>query len=165
MSKTKFDLLIKGLDFAHFPINLNISRIKVEFEYLYRYISSLLTTFNILLFKKKLMTFYNRYTSNFFQQRQKKSVIVFKKILNSIHNNIAFTAEMQSNNRLNFLDVLVDNSRPNPVTSTFREPTNTVLCTKWNSFVPRRYKINLINCLLDVCYEICSLYKIIFDQF
>ena len=122
-------------------------------------------TREVTLSHNKPIVFYRYVDDCFSVFSDKKSVIVFKKILNSIHNNIAFTAEMQSNNRLNFLDVLVDNSRPNPVTSTFREPTNTVLYTKWNSFVPRRYKINLINCLLDVCYEICSLYKIIFDQF
>ena len=86
----------------------------------------------------------------------KKSVIEFEKILNSIHPNIAFTTELQSKNRLSFLDVLVDNSGPSLVTSTFRKPIHTGLCTKWNSFVPRRFKINSINCLLDRCYKICS---------
>ena len=36
---------------------------------------------------------------------------------------------------------------------------------KWNSFVFRRFKINLINCLLDRCYKICSSYEIISDEF
>ena len=95
----------------------------------------------------------------------KKLVIEFEKILNSIHPNIAFTTELQSKNCLSFLDVLVDNSGPTLVTSTFRKPTHTGLYTKWNSFVPRRFKINLINCLLDRCYKICSSYKIISDEF
>ena len=47
----------------------------------------------------------------------KKSVIEFEKILNSIHPKIAFTTELQSNNRLSFLNVLVSNSGPNPATS------------------------------------------------
>ena len=95
----------------------------------------------------------------------KNSIIEFEKILNSIHPSIAFTTELQSKNRLSFLNVLIDNSRPNLVTSTFRTPTHTRLYTKWNSFVPRRFKINLINCLLDRCYRICSSYKIICDEF
>ena len=57
---------------------------------------------------------------------------------------MAFITEMQSNNRLSFLDVQVDNSGPNPVSNTFRKPTNTGLHTKWNSFVPRRFKMSLI---------------------
>ena len=86
----------------------------------------------------------------------KKSIIEFEKILNSVHPNIAFTTELQSKNRLSFLDVLVDNSGRNLVTTTFRKLTLSGICTKWNSFVPLRFKINLINCLLDRCYSICS---------
>ena len=71
LSKTEFDLLNKGLNFAHFRLNLNISRIIVQFECLHRQIRSFLTASNRLLFKQKLMTLYNRYTGNFFQQRQK----------------------------------------------------------------------------------------------
>ena len=59
----------------------------------------------------------------------------------------------------------MDNRGPSLVTSTIRKPTHTGLYTKWNSFVPRRFKINLINCLLDRCYKICSTYEIIFDEF
>ena len=72
---------------------------------------------------------------------------------------------MQSNKRLSFLNVLVDNKGPNPVTSTFRKPTHAGSYTKWNSFVPRRFKMNLIICLLDRCYRICGSYKIICDEF
>ena len=43
--------LDKGLDFAHFPLNLQIPRIRVEFEYRYRQICSYLTASNRLLFK------------------------------------------------------------------------------------------------------------------
>ena len=43
LSKTKFDLLNKGLYFAHFSLNLNIPRIRVEFEHLYRQIRSFLS--------------------------------------------------------------------------------------------------------------------------
>ena len=95
----------------------------------------------------------------------KKSVIECEKILNSIHPNIAFTTDLQSKNRLSFLDVVVDNNGPNLITSTFRKPTHTGLYTKWNSFAPRRFKINLINCLLDRCCRIYSSYEIICDEF
>ena len=109
---------------------------------------------------------FHRYVDDYFSVfNDKKSVIEFEKILNSIHPNIAFTTELQSKNRLSFLDVRVDNSGPNLVTSTFRKPTHTGLYTKWNSIVPRRFKINLINCLLDRCYRICSSYEIICDKF
>ena len=84
-------------------------------------------------------------------------MIEFEKILYSIHPNIAFTTELQSKNptiqesltllsqqnyNSSFLNVLVDNSGPNLVTSSFRKPNHTGLYTNWNSFVLRRFKIN-----------------------
>ena len=74
---------------------------------LYRYVDDCLSVFN-----------------------NKISVIEFEKILNSIHPNTAFTTELQSKNRLSFLDVLVDNNGPNLVTRTFRKPTHARLYTK-----------------------------------
>ena len=84
---------------------------------------SLLYNTNLLCFTDTLMI-----ASAF--SMTKKSVIAFEKILYSTHPNIAFTTELQSKNRLSFLDVLVDNSGSNLVTSTFRKPTHTELYTK-----------------------------------
>ena len=122
-------------------------------------------TMEITPLQYKPFVFYRYVDDCFSVFNDKKSVIEFEKILNSIHPNIAFITELQSKNRLSFLDVLVDNSGPSIVTTTFRKPTHTRLYTKWNSFVPRRFKINLINCLSDRCYIICCLYEIISDEF
>ena len=78
---------------------------------------------------------------------------------------VVLATKLQFKIRLNFLDVLIDNSGPNLVSSTFRKPTHTGLRTKWNSFVPHRFEMNLINCLLDRCCRICSSYEIIRDGF
>ena len=71
----------------------------------------------------------------------------------------------QKCNSRRFFDVLVDNSESNLVTSTFRKLIRAGLYTKWNSFVPRRFRMNLIDCLLDCCYRMCSSYEIICDEF
>ena len=81
---------------------------------------------------------------------------IFCNSLNELHPNLKFTTEIQNNKCINFLDVLVDNSSTTVTTSTFRKPTNTELYSKWSSFVPRPYKYNLVNCLLDPAYKICS---------
>ena len=78
--------------------------------------------------------------------------------------NIKFTTEIQNNKCINFLDALVDNSPTTVTTSTFRKPTNTGLYSKWSSFVPRRYKYNLVNCLLDRASKICSSYESISSE-
>ena len=55
----------------------------------------------------------------------KKRLLNVRKFKQYIHPNIAFTTEMQSNNRLRFLDVQVDNSGPNQEPSTFCKPART----------------------------------------
>ena len=71
-------------------------------------------------------------------------MIKFVKFLNSTHHNITFTTEINSRKCLSFLNVLVDNSEPNLVTTSFRKPTHADLYTKWISFVPRGFKMNSI---------------------
>ena len=84
--------------------------------------------------------------------------------LNEVHPNIKFTTEIKNNKCINFLDVLVDNSSTTVTTSTIRKPTNTGLYSKWSSFVPRRYKYNLVNCVLDRAYKISSSYESICSE-
>ena len=84
----------------------------------------------ITTFQCRPFVFYRCIDDCFSVFNDKKSVIEFEKILFSIHPNIAFTTELQFNNRLSFLHVLVDNSGPDLVTNTFRKPTYTELYTK-----------------------------------
>ena len=92
------------------------------------------------------------------------SIKIFCDSLNEVHPNIKFTTEIQNNKCINFLDVLVNNNSTKVTTSTFCKPTNTGLYSKWSSFVPRRYKYNLVNCLLDRAYKICSSYESIYSE-
>ena len=59
--------------------------------------------------------------------------------------------------KIPFLDILVKRCPNNTfVTSIYRKKTFTGLYTKWDSFTPRKYKINLIRTLTYRCYRICS---------
>ena len=42
------------------------------------------------------------------------------------------------------------------MTSIYRKKTFTGLYTKWDSFTPRKYKLNIIRTLTYRCYRICS---------
>ena len=55
------------------------------------------------------------------------------------------------------MDILVKRC-PNDTftTSVYRKKTLTGLYTKWDSFTPRKYKINLIRTLTYRCFRICS---------
>ena len=53
--------------------------------------------------------------------------MIFFHYLNSRHINIRFTMEKESENRLPFLDVLIDNNQVPALTTVFRKPTFTGL--------------------------------------
>ena len=77
--------------------------------------------------------------------------------LNSRHPNLQFTMQNETEHKLAFLDVLVDNnSRESIVTSIFHKSTFTGLYTNINSFTPFSYKIGLIKTLVDRCCKVNS---------
>ena len=81
----------------------------------------------------------------------------FLRYLNSRHNSIKFTIEFEQENEIPFLDILVKRCPDNSfMTSVYRKKTFTGLYTKWDSFTPRKYKINLIRTLTYRCFRICS---------
>ena len=103
-------------------------------------------------------SFWYRYVDDTFTMFDNKdNANEFLRYLNGRHNNIKFTIEFEQNNEIPFLDVLVKRC-PNNIfeTSVYRKKTFTGLYTKWDSFTPRRYKINLIRTLTYRCFRICS---------
>ena len=90
----------------------------------------------------------------------KDTATEFLKYLNSRHNNIKFTIEFEQAKEIPFLDILVKRCPNNTfTTSVYRKKTFTglySLYTKWDSFTPRKYKINLIRTLTYRCFRICS---------
>ena len=77
--------------------------------------------------------------------------------LNSRHDSIKFTIEFEEDNKIYFLDILLERCPDNSFsTSVYRKKTFTGLYTKWDSFTPRKYKINLIRTLTYRCFRICS---------
>ena len=64
-----------------------------------------------------------------------------------------------------FLDVCIDNTEGILKLSTYRKPTNTGIYINWQSFVPSRYKLNLVKTLLQRAYSICNSYSLIHEDF
>ena len=80
----------------------------------------------------------------------------FLSFLNSRHDSIKFTLEFEGDNKIPFLDILLKRCPDNTFsTSVYRKKTFTGLYTKWDSFTPRKYKINLIRTLTYRCFRIC----------
>ena len=111
-----------------------------------------------LHFKPKL---YRRYVDDTFLLFSDPSHIpLFLNYLNSQHSNISFTYEKETNNSLNFLDVLVERKDNAFFTSVYRKPTFTGLGLRYISFLPTPYKDNLIQCLIHRAYKISSTFNL-----
>ena len=70
--------------------------------------------------------------------------------------NINFTIEFEENHEIPFLDVRVKRNLNTFTTTVHRKTTFTGLYTKWDTFTPRKYKINVIRTLTYRCLRIYS---------
>ena len=101
--------------------------------------------------------FYRRYVDDTFCLfHSEADAVQFFHYLNSRHNNIRFTMEKESENRLPFLDVLIDNNQVPVLTTVFRKSTFTGLLMNFTSFTSSSYKLGLIRTLIDRAYKINS---------
>ena len=110
-------------------------------------------------FKGNLLSFFRRYVDDSFVIFERQTDIQpFFEYINTLHRNIVFTKEEQSNETdyFPFLDVKIMKINNSFRTSTYQKPTNTGLYTNWYSFTLRKYKINLVKCLLFRAWNICS---------
>ena len=103
--------------------------------------------------------FYKRYVDDTFLVFQSRDQIPrFLDYLNSKHRNIEFTAEIEENKSLSFLDIQIQSSENGVSTSVYRKSTFTGLTSKFQSATPMKYKMNLIMTLVTRAYKICSSY-------
>ena len=103
-------------------------------------------------------TIWFRYVDDTFTLfKNKNDALSFLYYLNGRHNNIKFTTEFEQNDEIPFLDILLKRNLDSSIsTSIYRKKTFTGLYTKWDSFTPRKYKINLVRTLAYHCIRICS---------
>jgi hypothetical protein len=110
--------------------------------------------------------FYQRYVDDtFLLFRSKSNVDQFFNYMNNQHPCIRFTKEVESNNRISFLDVCVTRHNHSFLTSVHRKPTFTGLGLSFFSFCTKRFKINCIKTLLHRAYNICSNYSLLHKEF
>ena len=69
-------------------------------------------------------------------------------ILNSFHQNIEFTYELQQNGKIDFFNVMLIRTNDTLQTTIYRKSTHNGVYLHWNSFAPRT--------LLIQAYKICS---------
>ena len=85
--------------------------------------------------------------------------------LNSFHEKIQFTYELETNNKLPFLDVLVTRSDDNKIeTTVYRKPTNTDIYINWNEHAPIEWKKSTLKTLIRRAKSVCSTEKLLQDE-
>jgi hypothetical protein len=101
---------------------------------------------------------YKRYVDDCFLIFKTKQLCdAFFRYINKLHPNIKFTKDEESNDTLSFLDILIKRNCDGLFETTiYRKPTFSGLYLKWNSYLPKKFKINLITCLLNRAWRICS---------
>ena len=111
-------------------------------------------------------SFYRRYVDDTFCVfREKDHASKFFEFLNSIHTSTKFDMEFEDDQgKLSFLDTVVGKSSTGlPVVSTKVKQTDKGLFYDFASFIPDKYKRNLVCCLAYRVYMIASNYNI-FDH-
>ena len=84
--------------------------------------------------------FYKRYVDDIFAVFESESnADAFYSYLNTRHENIKFASEKEKDNRLLFLDTLINNNKSYLQTLVFRKKTYTGLLLNYFSFVPNCY--------------------------
>ncbi|CAH8847754.1 unnamed protein product [Trichobilharzia szidati] len=86
-----------------------------------------------------------------------KSIENFITLFNHIHPNIRVTSELESNNKLGFLDITMTRRDDGTIQrSIFRKQTWSGQYLHFNSFVPIQYKRSLVKCLFSRARKICT---------
>ena len=100
-------------------------------------------------------SYFKRYVDDVFAVfSNENEATIFLSYLNSKHESIKFTMEVESNKQLPFLDVQLDNSGKTFLTNIYRKVTFTGVLTNYLSFTAMRYKIGLVKCLIDRVFKI-----------
>ena len=107
--------------------------------------------------------FYRRYVDDTFCLfDDEKTAMEFLDFINNLDDSTKFDIEVESEDKLGFLDTYVHRSASMPFTevSTKVKATDRGLFYAFESFVPASYKISLIKCLIYRVYTIASSYTI-----
>lgn len=100
---------------------------------------------------------YRRYVDDSFLLFQNGAQLTdFRSYLNTKHVNMQFTSEIEADDKLAFLDVLVERIGDKFVTSIYRKPTFSGVYTNFKSYLPIDYKYGLVYTLIHRAYTISS---------
>ncbi|CAF3775583.1 unnamed protein product [Rotaria socialis] len=96
---------------------------------------------NIINFTGKKPCVFYRYVDDIFMifHGTQREIELFVKFMNNIEPKIKFTLEIQKENKLPFLDVMIERNNMELITYVYRKPTDTGLYLRWTSNQPLPY--------------------------
>ena len=96
--------------------------------------------------------------------RKEEHLELFLNYFNSSHENIKFTSEKETNNKLCFLDIEISRHKNQFIPSVYRKPTFSGVLSPFDSFIPREYKFNFVSTLIFRCYSFCYSMKLFHEE-
>ena len=104
--------------------------------------------------------FYRRYVDDTFCLfRSQTDVRLFHEFINTLHPSIKFDIEEECENKLEFLDTVIERSESAALSVSIRtkvKKTDKGLFYNFDSFIPERYKLSLVTSLVYRAYRIAS---------
>ena len=81
--------------------------------------------------------------------------ITFLSYLNSLHSNLRFTMEEETDNSIQSLDLLIIRDTKHDII-VYRKPTHSGVFTNYTSFIPHYFKVALVKTLVTRANHLCS---------
>ena len=101
--------------------------------------------------------YYRRFVDDCFVVfREISNLKQFHDFINKQHENLKITVEIEQEEKLPFLDCMLDKSDSSLISSVYRKPTFTGLGLCYFSFIPYQFKINSIRTLIRKAYQIST---------
>ena len=106
---------------------------------------------------KDCLVHWKRYVDDTHAYIEPEKIDYVMKKLNTYHQQIQFTYELEKYQRISFLDVSIRRLTNGKLkTTVFRKETNTDIYMNWNSHAPMQWKIGTLKNLVKVSIIICS---------
>jgi len=100
---------------------------------------------------------FSRYMDDILQDIKRSEIESKLTAINSLHENLTFTIERQSEGKIPFLDMLITCDQHGKLTSSwYNKPTDTGLILNYHALAPRRYKRSVVSGFVHRIMRACS---------
>ena len=109
-----------------------------------------------IIFNKDILLYFRYVDDAFaiFRPNSQDKIDIFLNFLNSLHNNIKFTKEIEHNNSISFLDLKFTQTNNNIKFSIFRKPSTTSNAIPYNSFCDFKTKFAFFHSMFNRLFSV-----------